>query len=259
MNTYEKKYCQILNRCLSKGTKVNGRNGLTLQITGTQICANLSKGFPAVTGKKVFWKSSLIETEWVLKGITNTKWLNNRGVKIWDQWSDENGDLGPVYGHQLINFNGVNQLAKIIQEAKANPNSRRLLCSMWNPLDLDKMKLPPCHYSFQFVITNKKVDIIVSMRSLDLFIGLPYDMMMYAAILESFANELNLKSRNVIINAGSAHIYEEHIEAVKVYITNKKHNLPKLLERSTISNFQADNFVLANYVSEPRITVNVIK
>lgn len=259
MNIYEKKYCKILSKCLSKGIKVQGRNGLTLQLTGQQIQANLSNGFPVVTGKKVFFKSALIETEWMLKGLTNTKWLNERGVKIWDQWSDENGDLGPVYGHQLLNFNGINQLQRIIQEAKINPASRRLLCSMWNPADIDKMKLPPCHYSFQFVVSGKRADIIVSMRSLDLFVGLPYDMIMYASILESFSQELNLKSGSVIINAGSAHIYEEHIEAVKLYISSQKHKLPRLKNKSLISKFSAEDFVINNYTCQERIKVNVIK
>jgi thymidylate synthase len=160
MNNYEKSYSNILIDCLNSKELILGRNGYTKQITATQIRANLNEGFPIVTGKKIFPKSCFIETEWMLHGHTNVKWLNERNVNIWDQWADENGDLGPVYGHQLVNFNGVNQIENIVKETQSNKHSRRLLCSMWNPNDLQKMLLPPCHYSFQFVISNNKVDIV---------------------------------------------------------------------------------------------------
>jgi thymidylate synthase len=259
MNNYEKNYSSALKKCLHKGVIVDSRNGNVKQLTGIQIIANLKNGFPIVTGKQIFPKSCFIETEWLLSGITNTKWLNERGVKIWDQWADENGDLGPVYGHQLINFNGINQIKNVLNEAKINKHSRRLLCSMWNPTDLKKMQLPPCHYSFQFVITNDIVDIIVTMRSLDLFIGLPYDMAMYAIILTGFANELNLKANKVIINAANAHIYENHIEPVNVYLKNKKHKLPKIETLTTISNFESNKILIKNYIHEPRIIAQVTK
>jgi thymidylate synthase len=259
MNNYEKTYSKILNDCLNFGQRVLGRNGYTYQITATQIRANLNNGFPIVTGKQIFPKSCFIETEWMLHGHTNVKWLNERNVKIWDQWADENGDLGPVYGHQLINFNGVNQIENIVNETKLNKHSRRLLCSMWNPNDLNKMQLPPCHYSFQFIITNEKVDIVVSMRSLDLFIGLPYDMTMYSSILCSFANEFKLKANEVIINAANSHIYEEHIHGVNMYLNNKKYDLPKLLQASTFSNFVSNEMIISKYTSNKRIIVPVIK
>ena len=145
MNNYEKQYSFIINYCLKHGKEVISRNGKIKQITAAQIRANLNEGFPIVTGKKIFPKSCFIETEWMLNGLTNIQWLNSRGVKIWDQWADKNGDLGPVYGHQLLSFNGINQIEYIINEVKINKHSRRLLCSMWNPSDLHKMALPPCH------------------------------------------------------------------------------------------------------------------
>lgn len=259
MNNYEKAYSKILNDCLNFGQRVLGRNGYTYQITATQIRANLIDGFPIVTGKQIFPNSCFIETEWMLHGHTNVKWLNERNVKIWDQWADENGDLGPVYGHQLINFNGVNQIENIVNETKLNKHSRRLLCSMWNPNDLNKMQLPPCHYSFQFIITNEKVDIVVSMRSLDLFIGLPYDMAMYSSILCSFANEFKLKPNEVIINAANSHIYEEHIHGVNMYLNNEKYDLPKLLQASIFSNFLSNEMIISKYISNNRIIVPVIK
>lgn len=259
MNDFEKQYSEILSYCLKKGHKVIGRNGKIRQISGAQIRANLNNGFPIVTGKQIFPKSCFIETEWVLKGITNVKWLNERGVKIWDQWANEDGELGPVYGHQLLNFNGINQLDNIIQEAKKNKHSRRLLCSMWNPIDLNKMNLPPCHYAFQFIIFNNKVDIVVAMRSLDLFIGLPYDIVMYSTILVAFAKELNIEANEVIINAANAHVYEEHVSMAAIYCGRAKYKLPKLISCSTISNFSYLDMNIENYNFQPRLKVNVIK
>lgn len=259
MNNYESNYSSVIMQCLKNKNIVIGRNGKIRQIVGTQIRANLQEGFPIVTGKQIFPKTSFIETEWVLKGITNTKWLNDRGVKIWDQWADNNGNLGPVYGHQLINFNGVNQIENLIKEVKKNKHSRRLLCSMWNPVDLEKMKLPPCHYSFQFVISNDKVSIIVSMRSLDLFIGLPYDMAMYATILSCFANELNLIAEEVVINAANAHVYEEHISSAAIYCSRNKQKLPKLVNCSNFTNYNYKEMLLSEYKHDSRLKVNVIK
>jgi thymidylate synthase len=259
MNDFEKQYCDVLSYCLKKGYKVIGRNGKTRQITGAQIRANIKNGFPIVTGKQIFPTSCFIETEWMLKGFTNVKWLNEKGVKIWDQWANSDGDLGPVYGHQLLNFNGINQLNNIIEEAKKNKYSRRLLCSMWNPCDLSKMSLPPCHYSFQFVISNNKADIVVCMRSLDLFIGLPYDIVMYSTILVAFCKELNLEANEVIINAANAHVYEEHISSTAIYCGRQKHKLPTLLKTSTITNFSYLDMQIENYNYEQRLKVNVIK
>ena len=259
MNNFEKIYSNIMSDCLKKGEKIIGRNGKIRQITGAQIRANLLDGFPIVTGKKIYPKSCFIETEWMLNGLTNIKWLNERGVKIWDQWADKNGDLGPIYGHQLLNFNGVNQINNLVNEYKLNKHSRRLICSMWNPSDLSKMSLPPCHYSFQFIVSNDKIDIVVSMRSLDLFIGLPYDIAMYASLLSSFAKEFNLIAREVVINAGNAHVYEEHVKEAAIYIGRDKYDLPKLLNTSNFTNFNANDFELSKYKCWDRLVVNVIK
>jgi thymidylate synthase len=244
---------------MKKGIKVIGRNGITRQITGAQIKANLNEGFPVVTGKQIFPKSCFVETEWLLSGQCNIKFLNNYNVHIWDKWADENGDLGPVYGYQLINFNGINQIENIIKEFKLNKYSRRLLFNMWNPFDLNKMNLPPCHYAFQFIVTNNYVDVVVSMRSLDLFIGLPYDMVMYATILHSFANEFNLIANEVVINAANAHVYEEHISKAAIYCGRKKHKLPKLIKCSKFQNFKYNEMQISDYNYEPRLIVNVIK
>jgi thymidylate synthase len=259
MNTFEKEYSNLIKNCCKKGSRLVGRNGKVRQLTAVQIRANLSEGFPIVTGKQIFPKSVFIELEWMLNGFTNIKWLNERGVKIWDQWADKDGDLGPVYGHQILNFAGVNQLNKISEEFRKNKNSRRLLVSMWNPSALDKMALPPCHYAFQFVLENNIADIVVSMRSLDLFIGLPYDMAMYATLLVSFCKEHNLTPREIIINAANGHIYEEHIGSAAVYANRLKFNLPKVLNIPALSAYKADGIVIDGYEYHSRLKVDVKK
>jgi thymidylate synthase len=259
MNNFEKGYSDIMSSCMKRGTKIIGRNGATRQISGAHIRANLKEGFPIVTGKQIYPKSCFVETEWLLSGQSNIKFLNANGVHIWDQWADDNGDLGPVYGYQLLDFNGINQFENVIREFKANKYSRRLLFTMWNPGDLLKMNLPPCHYSFQFVVTNNFVDIIVSMRSLDLFIGLPYDMVMYASILHSFANEFNLIPNEVIINAANAHVYEEHVSSAAIYCGREKFSLPKLINCSKFQNFKHIEMVIEGYNHHSRLIVNVIK
>jgi thymidylate synthase len=245
--------------CLKKGNKVLGRNGNTRQISGAQIRANLKEGFPVVTGKKIYPKSCFVETEWILSGKTNINFLHENNVHIWDEWANENGDLGPIYGHQLINFNGINQINSIINEYQNNKHSRRLLFTMWNPCDLNKMALPPCHYSFQFIIANNIVDIVVSMRSLDLFIGLPYDMVMYSSILSAFCNEFSLIPNEVIINAANAHVYESHINQAATYCGRKKNALPKLIKCSNFQNFKHNEMEITNYNPDTRLVANVIK
>ena len=259
MNKYEEKYVELLQQCLNRGQLVNGRNGQTLQLSGAQIRVNMSDGFPIVTGKKIYPKTCFIETEWMLSGNTSTKWLNAHGVKIWDQWAYSDGSLGPVYGHQLRDFNGIDQIAELVEQSLINPNSRRLMCSMWNPKDLDKMALPPCHYAFQFIVNDKTADIVVSMRSLDLFIGLPYDVAMYATILSAYCSDFGLTPNEVIITAGSAHIYTDHIDATILYCSRPKHDLPTLLNTSQISKFDHQEMVISDYYSGERIIVEVKK
>lgn len=257
MNRFEEDYSTLIKSVCRHGERIQGRNGKVRQITGTQIRAHLAEGFPIVTGKKVFPKSMFIETDWMLKGDTNIKFLNDNGVHIWDKWADGNGDLGYVYGKQLVDFNGINQLKKLVEGLKASYNSRRHLVTMWNPLELDDMALPPCHYSFQIITYPAKMDLVVSMRSLDLFVGLPYDIVMYSAILSSLCKELNKKPGEVIINAAACHIYEEHISSASIYANRAKHKLPILLECSSFSNFSWEKLELSDYKFEGRLKVNV--
>jgi thymidylate synthase len=259
MNNFEQMYSTVMSTCMKTGIKVNGRNGRVRQITAAQIRANLNDGVPVVTGKQIFPRSCFVETEWLLSGQSNIKFLNDNKVHIWDQWADDNGNLGPVYGYQLNNFNGINQITNILNDFKLNKHSRRLLFTMWNPNELQDMSLPPCHYAFQFVIANDIVDIVVSMRSLDLFIGLPYDMVMYASILCSFANEFNLKANEVIINAANAHVYEEHVSSAAIYCNRKKLTLSKLISCSNFTKFKFNEMKIENYEYHSRLIVNVIK
>ena len=261
MNKFEEQYSNIMREVLRDKNMVTGRNGRVRMKTAVQLRADLSEGFPLVTGKKIFPKSIAVETEWFLKGFTNTKWLNSHGVKIWDQWANENGELGPVYGKQLRDFNGYDQLKELVKLAKKEPNSRRLVVNLWNPLDIDKMKLPPCHYGFQFVARNKQIDVVVTMRSLDLFVGAAYDMAMYALILSSFVKEMGsyYKPGEVIINAANAHIYEEHAGPSATYIGRKKNALPFLKEIPSILNFNYKEVVIEGYNPKDRIKVNVKK
>lgn len=261
MNKFEEQYSALMREVLRDKNVVTGRNGRVRMKTAVQIRANLAEGFPLVTGKQIFPKSIAVETEWFLKGFTNTRWLNALGVKIWDQWADENGDLGPVYGKQLRDFNGFDQLKELVDLAKKEPYSRRLVVNLWNPTDLSKMKLPPCHYGFQFVIHNKQVDVVVTMRSLDLFVGLPYDVAMYALILSSFVKEIGdgYFAGEVILNAANAHIYEEHTGPASIYIGRKKATLPVLRNAPSILNFDYNQVVIEGYNPEKRITVNVKK
>lgn len=261
MNKFEEQYSALMREVLRGKNIVTGRNGKVRMKTAVQLRADLREGFPLVTGKRIFPKSIAVETEWFLKGLTSTKWLNTYGVKIWDQWADENGELGPVYGKQLRDFNGFDQLKEVVALAKEDPSSRRLVVNLWNPLDIDKMKLPPCHYGFQFVVHNKQIDVVVSMRSLDLFVGAPYDVAMYALILSSFTKELgsNYIAGEVVINAANAHIYEEHCESAATYVGRKKTELPKLVACPRIMDFNFNEVVVEGYNPKDRIIVKVKK
>ena len=246
MNQFEFFYQNHLKDVAYHGHKITGRNGDTRQIIGKQIQANLEEGFPIITARKVFPKTMGLETQWMLEGRTNINWLNKRGVKIWDKWADKYGELGPVYGKQLIDFNGINQTRNLIRDIKKNRSSRRHVVTFWNPNDLKYMALPPCHSSIHVLITSK-VNIVVTMRSLDLFIGLPYDMGMYAIICSAIAKELNIPAGQVIINAASTHIYTEHMNLIEQYLSNKYLSLPRLTNISTFTDFNAEEFQLTNY------------
>jgi len=259
MNNFEKEYSKLIKKVCRSGERLNSRNSKVRKITGAQIRADLSEGLPIVTGKKIFPKSCFIETQWLLEGRTNVKWLNERGVKIWDKWANKNGDLGPVYGKQLVNFNGVNQINNLIKDIKQDKLSRRNLYLMWNPSDTKKMGLPPCHYSFQLIGYNERLDIVVTMRSLDLFIGLPYDILMYSIILLSICNELKITPGEVVINAADCHLYESHVSKASIYANRTKKQLPTVKKMTTFSLFNYEEIEVENYSPNSRLEVEVYK
>lgn len=257
MENFETAYKRHLHDVTYHGENITGRNGTTSQILGKQISANLEEGFPIITSRRVFAKTMAIETQWMLEGRTNVNWLNNKKVNIWNKWADENGELGPVYGKQLIDFHGKNQIKNLVLNIKKNLYSRRHVVTYWNPNEIKLMALPPCHYSFQVLITNR-VNIIVTMRSLDMFVGLPYDMGMYSIICSSIAHELKMKAGKVIINAASAHIYTEHKPLIKQYLNNNQFALPILHSVSTFTNFNASEFSLMNYCYSEHLKPEVV-
>lgn len=260
MNTFEKEYQQTLKSVLRTRRQVKGRNGIIRQATGVTIKADLGKGFPIITGRKAFFKNIKHEAAWMLSGDTNVKYLNDNGVSIWNQWADDNGDLGPVYGHQFRNFNGIDQIDNLINSLKNHRYSRRHLVNLWNVTQLSEMALPPCHFAFEVVAYPDRFDLVVFMRSLDLFIGLPYDMGVYALYLTAIANEFNVKPGSVVIMAGNAHVYETHVNLASTYVMADIFDSPKLKTSNfTLSNFDVSNIELVGYKSNKAVKVLPIK
>lgn len=245
MLKFETDYLQLISDCLGSGEFLPARNGNIFMLSGRQITIDLADGFPLLSGKKISPKHFLHELKWMLNGDTNIKYLNDNGSKIWDKWADKNGDLGPVYGKQFRNFRGVDQVANLIRGLKNEPFSRRHIISLWNPVELEWMALPPCFYSFQVIVKKGTVDLVVSQRSADVFIGLPYDVCFYSVFLNLIVNTINQeKCRHcngngriemlehcpecygepkrpgrVIVNIGNAHVYAGHVAACTEYIS----------------------------------------
>lgn len=244
-----KQYHDLLQDILDNGTDSGDRTGTgTLSVFGRQIRFDLSQGFPLLTTKKVHWKSVLVELLWLMQGETNIAFLKKHGVKIWDEWADENGDLGPVYGEQwrdwkaydLITSSGpiphqpywqervVDQLTNVIERIKTNPNCRRLIVSAWNAPEIFKMKLPPCHAFFQFYVRDGKLSCQLYQRSADMFLGVPFNIASYAALTHLIANECGLEVGEFVHTFGDAHIYKNHIDQVKELLSRSEYPLPNL-------------------------------
>jgi thymidylate synthase len=257
-NDYEFSYKKLLKEVL-KSPIVSNRNQDTYVSFAKQITADLSKGFPMLTSKKMFIKNTIHELKWMLNGDTNTKYLKSNKVSIWDAWANKNGDLGPVYGKQMRNFAGIDQIKWVLKELKNKVRSRRAMVTMWNPAELKDMKLPPCHYAFNFVLINGTLNLSVSMRSLDLFVGLPYDISFYALMLHLFCNELNLQPGVLTINAADCHIYTDHKKAVLQYLEKNIYNLPQIVlpANATVLGFDTENVLLNNYEAEDFIKAKV--
>ena len=258
----ERAYLDLLAEVLQSGARKTDRTGTgTLSVFGRQLRFNLADSFPLLTTKKLHTKSILTELLWFLRGDTNVKWLQERGVSIWDEWADENGDLGPVYGYQWRHWRTpdgreIDQIAQLIQSLKKKPDSRRHIVSAWNPADVDKMALPPCHALFQFYVANGKLSCQMYQRSADLFLGVPFNIASYAALTLMVAQVTDLKPGEFVLTLGDAHIYLNHLEQVREQLARSPRPFPKLKLNPAVKellDFRYEDFTLEGYDPHPAI------
>jgi len=257
MVNFETQYLDLLKDILENGVEKDDRTGIgTLSVFGRSIRADLSAGFPIVTTKKVHFKSAVFELLWFLSGDHNIKFLNDNGVSIWDEWVDKDGNLGPVYGVQWRNWNGIDQIREVIQQIKDNPNSRRLLVSAWNVSDIPKMALAPCHTHFQFNVTNGKLSCVWFQRSCDTLLGIPFNFCGYALLTHFIAQVTGLEVGDLVWFGGDVHIYKNHIEQVKLQLSREPYPLPKLKlspNVKDIDDFLYEDISLEGYKCHPAI------
>ncbi len=255
-------YLDLLQHVLNKGEQKGDRTGTgTISTFGYQMRFDLQEGFPLLTTKKLHVKSIIYELLWFLKGDTNIKYLNDHNVKIWNQWADENGDLGHIYGYQWRSWPNpdgghTDQITEVINSIRNNPDSRRHIVSAWNVGDLDNMALPPCHILFQFYVNNGKLSCQLYQRSADLFIGVPFNIASYALLTMMVAQATGLKAAEFIHTIGDAHIYLNHTEQVKLQLTREPRKLPNMSINPEIKNifkFSYEDFQLENYDPHPHI------
>lgn len=259
-------YLQLLEHILQNGTDKNDRTGTgTKSIFGYQLRFNLSEGFPLITTKKLHLKSIIYELLWFLKGDTNIQYLKENGVRIWDEWADENGDLGPVYGKQWRSWQGANglvidQVSDVINQIKSNPDSRRLIVSAWNVAELSDMKLMPCHCLFQFYVANGKLSCQLYQRSADVFLGVPFNIASYALITLMIAQVCDLEPGEFIHSFGDVHLYNNHFDQAALQLTRQPFALPQMKLNPSVKNifnFKFEDFELVNYQSHPAIKAPV--
>ena len=261
-NLFEIKYKSLLNSIiLNNDLRENRTVEKTYSFFGASLSHDLSNGFPMVTGKKIFFKNIGHELIWFLKGYTNIKYLKDNNVNIWNSWADNNGDLGPVYGYQLRNFNNASdQLNNLINELKNNPGSRRHIVTLWDPSSLDRQALPPCYPMFQFYVNKyNKLNVNVFFRSSDAFVGLPYDFAFFSLLLIVIAKEAMYDPGVVQFNITDCHIYESHIPGILEYINLNTYELPKMIYSGNLCNLNYSDFNLINYTSNKFIKVNILK
>ncbi len=267
-----KQYHDLVKTVLDTGNQKGDRTGTgTLSVFGHQMRFNLSEGFPMVTTKKLHLKSIIYELLWFLNGDTNINYLQENGVKIWNDWADENGDLGPVYGHQWRNWNSeeIDQIKEVVRTLKNNPNSRRMLVSAWNPSVLPdtsisfsenvangKAALPPCHAFFQFYVADGKLSCQLYQRSADIFLGVPFNIASYALFTMMMAQACGYEAGDFIHTFGDAHIYNNHIEQLELQLSRTPKTLPKMIlnpEIKDIFDFKFEDFTLTDYHPDPHI------
>ena len=255
-----------MQKVLDEGQEKSDRTGTgTLSIFGHQMKFDLSKGFPLVTTKKVHLKSIIHELIWFLQGSTNISYLKENGVSIWDEWADENGDLGPVYGAQWRSWpdgnNGtIDQIENLINGINNNPDSRRHIVSAWNPALVDEMALPPCHSLFQFYVANGELSCQLYQRSADIFLGVPFNIASYALLTHMIAQVCNLKAGKFVHTLGDAHLYINHLEQAKLQLSREIMGLPELKLSSNVDNifdFKYEDIEIVNYASHPAISAPI--
>ena len=257
-----KQYLDLLDHVLKNGIEKEDRTGTgTISVFGYQMRFNLANGFPAMTTKKLHLRSIIHELLWFLNGDTNIKYLNDNRVSIWDEWADENGDLGHIYGYQWRSWPAadgkhIDQISQVIESIKTNPDSRRHIVNAWNVGELDNMALPPCHIMFQFYVADGKLSLQMYQRSADIFLGVPFNIASYALLLKMVARVTHLVPGEFVHTFGDAHIYNNHIEQVKLQLTRDTFVLPEMKLNPSVKNifdFKFEDFELVNYQAHPTI------
>jgi len=258
----ERQYLDLLSEVLQEGARKTDRTGTgTLSVFGRQLRFGLDGSFPLLTTKKLHLKSIILELLWFLRGDTNVKWLQQRGVSIWDEWADENGELGPVYGYQWRHWRApgggeVDQIANVIESIRKKPDSRRHLVSAWNPADVDRMALPPCHALFQFYVANGRLSCQMYQRSADLFLGVPFNIASYALLTLMVAQVTGLKPAEFVLTLGDAHLYLNHLEQAREQIGRTPRPFPRMKLNPSVKDvfaFAYEDFTLEGYEPHPAI------
>lgn len=261
-----KQYLDLLNRIMTEGIKKTDRTGTgTLSVFGHQMRFNLEDGFPLLTTKKLHLKSIIYELLWFIKGDTNVRYLQEHGVRIWNEWADENGDLGPVYGHQWRSwpdYDGgtIDQIGNVIDLIKHHPDSRRMIVSAWNPAEVDSMALPPCHCLFQFYVADGRLSLQLYQRSADTFLGVPFNIASYALLLMMMAQVTGLKAGDFIHTTGDTHLYLNHLEQARLQLTRTPRQLPRMILNKDVKNlfdFRYEDFSLEGYDPWEHISAKV--
>ncbi|MDE2134369.1 MAG: thymidylate synthase [Alphaproteobacteria bacterium] len=261
-----RQYLDLMDRVLKTGAEKRDRTGTgTLSVFGYQMRFDLTQGFPLVTTKKLFAKAIVTELLWFLRGDTNVRWLQERGVGIWDEWADENGELGPVYGHQWRSWpdgkgGAIDQIAGVIADIKRNPDSRRLMVTAWNPADVPRMALPPCHCLFQFYVADGRLSCQLYQRSADIFLGVPFNIASYALLTLMVAQVTGLQPGEFVHTFGDAHLYLNHLDQAREQLSRPPYPLPAMRLAPGVTDifgFKYEDFTLENYRAHPHIKAEV--
>ena len=259
-------YLDLLSRILNEGVHKGDRTGTgTLSVFGNQMRFDLRDGFPLLTTKKLHLKSIIYELLWFLRGDTNVHYLQEHGVRIWNEWADENGELGPVYGHQWRSWpdykgGTIDQITNVLEQIKHNPNSRRMLVTAWNPAEVEEMALPPCHCLFQFYVADGRLSLQLYQRSADTFLGVPFNIASYALLLQMMAQVTGLEAGEFIHTTGDTHLYSNHLEQAKLQLTRTPRPLPKMKINPDVKDlfaFRYEDFELVDYNPYPHISAEV--